>query len=382
MSGVPNHRHSYARVGSVKTFCAACVCFILQIGTVAAQIIVPDPATCTSCEISLDTLVTFGSFDGPGSLYGVPNAVHVDQHDRYWVVEAAGPPKVFGSDGQFVTSIGRFGAGPGEFRRVSAVLLGAGDSVVIIDSALGRATVIGPDQNVVRQIRIEGQFLGGKIVHWPDQVILNGILDPSAAEGFPLHLVSLEGTQLRRQNSFGSLTGVLGREPSGISRLISAIGDGTFWSAAPAAYVLSGWTRDGERVTQVERETSWFPASPDIDIGTPTRPPAPKVGSVEISPQGYAWVVALIPAPTWRSAWPTNLAAGATSVNLAHMRLEAMYNSRIELVDPRGGRVIVRFDLEGVVVSALPGGRFALYTPDADGTPRISVVAATVQGLQ
>jgi len=58
--------------------------------------------------------------------------------------------RAFGPDGEFVTSLGREGDGPGEFRRPQRILPFRGDSIVVWDFWLLRITVLGPQLELGR----------------------------------------------------------------------------------------------------------------------------------------------------------------------------------------------------------------------------------------
>lgn len=59
---------------------------------------------------------------------------------------------VFSSDGQLVRQVGRTGDGPGEFRWITSLDVGAEDSVFVFDQALQRLTVLAPDGSARRTV--------------------------------------------------------------------------------------------------------------------------------------------------------------------------------------------------------------------------------------
>lgn len=89
--------------------------------------------------------------DGDAHVFhGVADALRLA--DGSIVVADAGSHQVRGyaPDGAVRWTVGRDGAGPGEFRQLSNLAPFRGDSVVAFDYGLGRATVIGPDGGVGR----------------------------------------------------------------------------------------------------------------------------------------------------------------------------------------------------------------------------------------
>jgi hypothetical protein len=52
----------------------------------------------------------------------------------------------------------------------------------------------------------------------------------------------------------------------------------------------------------------------------------------------------------------------------------------LEVIDPLQGRVIVRYNVPGLVVSALPKAKAAVYMVAPDGTPRVQILSFAITG--
>ena len=55
-----------------------------------------------------------------------------------------------------------------------------------------------------------------------------------------------------------------------------------------------------------------------------------------------------------------------------------LYETQLEIIDFRAGKVVTRQQLPGYIVDAFPDGRVALYHEDAGGVPYIEVVLLKV----
>ncbi len=59
---------------------------------------------------------------------------------------------LFGADGQYVRLLGRRGDGPGEFRRITEVTIGVGDSIYVYDRRQDRLSVLHPQDGFIRSV--------------------------------------------------------------------------------------------------------------------------------------------------------------------------------------------------------------------------------------
>jgi hypothetical protein len=96
--------------------------------------------------VALDPVLTLGGTSSRAMLDAELNLVTRDSRGRYYVANGESPTVwVFGADGALVSRLGREGAGPGEFRRPTAVVAGPSDSLYVFDASLSRMTVFAPD---------------------------------------------------------------------------------------------------------------------------------------------------------------------------------------------------------------------------------------------
>jgi 6-bladed beta-propeller len=340
-----------------------------------APVRVPDAPTCPRCTIAATVVATLGTADGPGALSGRPYVI-ADGRGRYWAFVHDVPPMVFDAKGGFVRQVGAMGQGPGEFSSPMSGMATPGDSVLVLDGYGQRGTMIGPDLEIARLFRLPVEIIDGVAIHWPDDIIASGTIRTAEANGRPLHRVSLAGSTAVVTRHFGpvdpsSRPGV----PAQTVWLSAAKPDG-MWSAEAREYRLTLWSANGEPLRILERKPPWF-AVRSTGGGSPTTPPQPSIAAIREDPNtGWLWVLARVAAPTWRDAWPPQATApGVSEISGKSIAYEKMYDTRIEVLDTRAGRVMAQGQLKGMVLNALPGNRVATYVVDTAGYPHINLVA-------
>jgi hypothetical protein len=115
----------------------------------------PHTVTCASCRITLDSLFTVGS-SSDSVLPGQNLALARDSRGRFVGIGFDRFSLVFyGTRGAIEQTLGRRGGGPGEFSGtgIRKVIVGAGDSVIVLDDAT-RVSVVSPERKVVREFRL------------------------------------------------------------------------------------------------------------------------------------------------------------------------------------------------------------------------------------
>jgi hypothetical protein len=180
---------------------------------------------CDDCRIQLTPITVVTDPDGRGGL-AVPNSVAIDDKGRILVASsvAAYEFSVYGRNGAFVKKIGIEGEGPGEFRRIG-FLLAHGGTVHVFDTALLRWTTFDGEFNFVKTA-IMPQYPIRAVV-WRDTLVINAKIATRDRVGFPVHVVSSEGS-LIRSYGYDSLT-YRADIPYADSRLLAACPGGSLW---------------------------------------------------------------------------------------------------------------------------------------------------------
>jgi hypothetical protein len=172
---------------------------------------------------------------------------------------------VFDSAGTFLRTIGRDGAGPGEFRQAVPLLVDT-DTLYVFDRPNGRYSVITTRDSIARIVPFTN--VGGEnpfsIALLADRrVVVNGLRRDHGSDSLlPLHVVDHLG---RIQHSFGdrTFTAIDIRRPSPpFLRVVARAVDAGFWSAHRFQYRVDKWTSDGRLERTLTVEAEWFPPEP------------------------------------------------------------------------------------------------------------------------
>jgi hypothetical protein len=347
----------------------------LLAGEVSAQVVqdetIAERQLCDSCTIRLRRILSLGDTSGPGIIAGGIHGVAVDSRSRYWVLSGEEPPLVFDSLGAVIGAVGRIGSGPGEFIRPTEAQVVAGDSVLIVDGAQARATLIGPDLVARRTILMAVPLRPLIALRWPTDVIANGPVGTPGDVGWPLHVLSFSGSSVEMSRSFGPDRGdVSPFEASKLDQVLAGARDGGFWTADVLRYRLTKWSATERKERSYVRTPGWF-AKPSVAwIGNPTTPPPPAISAIAEDSDGLLWVCVRVAAPTWREGWPSGKGA---EFLYNKMSFDKMFQTTIEVIDPQARRVLARTTVPHWIVAALPGRRLAGYATDAEGEPHVEI---------
>lgn len=335
--------------------------------------ILPDAVSCSTCIIVARKVNTLGTADSIGYIRSGIHGVAVDGLGRFWVLSGEGPPLVFDSTGNFVREVGRLGRGPGEFVRPLSAVPVSGDSVLVVDGALRRATVVSASLAPGRVVQLPDVLRPLIVVTWPSLVVANGTIGTPSSIGWPLHLVAFDAIEARVVSSFGPDSGeVRPFEGPTLHQQLTRPRSGSFWSADILRYRLSRWSTTGDRLATLERRPGWFSTPSRFWIGNPQTPPPPAISAIAQDDDGLLWVFVRIPAPTWREVWPH---AAEREYRYNELQLEKMFHTTIEVIDPSAKRVVARLTLPYWIIESMPGNRAAAYTVDSNGVPHVDIFA-------
>lgn len=342
--------------------------------------LISEALSCPQCTIRFRAVATIGDTIGPGLLLGRPAAVLRDRRQRFWVVPTSGPPQVFDQKGSFVATVGRLGRGPGEFDKPTGALLLPGDSILVIDGGLFRATVIDPRLKAARSIRMREPLYPGVLLHWPTSVILRGAPAFGPPSHRSLHDVSFQEGDAQTRRSFGR-GGTMMRMGGSTARFqtLAAARNGGLWSANSYRYELHKWTDQGEHVESFERRPSWFAKESSVWLGNHSNPPPPTVAAIQEDQEGLLWVFIRIPAENWRLGWG-RAPVGAREVPASVIDIEKLFDTMIEVIDPRAGSVLARERLSGYLISVTDHHQVSIYADDQEGNPIIRVIDVALFG--
>lgn len=341
-----------------------------------ASLPVADEVSCRACQITMSAVVTLGETGGLGELRAVPVGVRVDGRGRYWIWggDDAGGPSVFNNSGRFIRLMGRRGQGPGEFEMVTDVIALPGDSVLVIDSQR-RATLFGPDLNLVRIIPLAVTLSRSVVVNWPHSLVGFDHYGAGGRGGPVIHSVAFDTKPARVMRSFGPEWKLTDFKTMTAARRILAGSTNGLWAASLQQFRLERWSPNGELTLLLERHPAW-PAPTSGELGKPDQPPPNAIQAIAEDQTGRLWVFINTAAPTWREGWPK----GAGEMRASAFEQQKMFRTVVEVLDPRTARVVTRRLLDEWIIAVLTNERAAIYTADADGVPRLRIVDLKLEG--
>ncbi len=339
----------------------------------AQEMIIADRVTCARCSIELNLRLTLNT-TGTGGTTGVPLQV-VPLSDGRRVVRLAGQlPTVLSSNGRDLREIGRRGAGPGEFQEVADVARLPGDSLLLLDSDLSRASVLGPDGMFVRSVTLPFYTSGVAVLDWPRNVVVNGMSHTPDAVGWPLHLMDFSTSPARLRSSFGDNQAELraGQDFTLIRRFFAVSGT-SFWTHQITSYQLSRYSADGRIQGTIRRQPEWFARESPWTVGGPTMAPPPFLQAAAVR-NDTLWVAAAIPRPDWQRVWHSDRIAGKRELTRAERPdLVELYKTRLEVIELRRGALVAQRDVDGLVVTIDNRLGATLYTLNRELEPKVQV---------
>jgi hypothetical protein len=147
-----------------------------------------------------------------------------------------------------------------------------------------------------------------------------------------------------------------------------------FWVAPQNRYTLELWDTSATKRRQIQRAAPWFePWFGSIDP-TKTRP-KPQVKGIAEDAAGRLWVNLLIADASWVPVPPR---APSTAIDP-----NKLFDSRIELIDPRSGQLLAFLVVPEVLVNVRGGEPIvSSFRTNADGFVIWTLYRLTVRGLE
>lgn len=324
--------------------------------------------------LRLEEVMLVGDADGPGMIAGESGTARRDGRGQYYVYQEFGQDiKLFSPAGQYLTTIGRAGAGPGEFRGISVVHPGPADSLHVIDLMNVRWSVFSPDHELVRSTRLTiPVYMQLKLL--PDGRGLFSAPVRGELGTYPLHLLDAEGAHIR---SFGEAPEEFGPPSNdGASRRMASAGPTSVWAGYRDRYRLELWDAEGLETQPrrvLERSVDWFP--PGVaEVTDADGPPAPRLQAVRQDSAGRLLVLMHVADARWQEG------AEPGAYELTITDRHRYRDTRIEMLDAETGELLAsaRSDL---MFHALVADDLAIASvTDEMGAPRVAVWSVTLDG--
>jgi hypothetical protein len=340
---------------------------------------ISDQVACPSCRIAIESAI---NLEPPENGFpGTPQAVARLLNGTIVVG--------FGFDVEMMryTPTGRLlehvepeGDGPGEYRSIYNLAALPGDSVLVVDAMLRRATVIAPSGRAVRTMPFP--TAQGTILRTADSVlIVNAALRDPKRAGLPLHEFTISG---RIGRSFGDAHPVErpGHEED-VARVTALHGPDSLWVVRTSQrYDLELWPIGDRMATRIlRRNATWFPARsyPAGTIPSANEPPAPSVTAAWEDRNGLVWVMLRVADPEWKESLIRQAERPGHEKNgLTYQDPSDYYDMLLEIIDPRAGRLLASHRMDQLLGSTGEPGLFLQMTEDQFGEPGFRLVSLTL----
>ena len=318
--------------------------------------VLPEVVPCDDCLL-LDLATRMGTEgERPGFLvdsWGVTDIV-LDGQGRYWLGQED-HVKVYDSVGEFVTSLGRGGEGPMEFRSVHPFYVGPSGNIAVFDPLNARISLINPNFSLSREIVIPA-FTRGMAGLTDDRYVFSAWMPTGEAAGHPIHL--LAGEQV--VSSFGTSHNDPNQEPLDpftADRILATSMSEHVYAAHQAEYAVEAWTPDGTRVGRLSG-----PTLDDGQRGPPgpwsrDNPPWHGVRDIHVDQDDRVWVLL----EYRKSDWLTGVVETIQPDGTVGLHLvdgpQRIYRFRIDVIDTKTCSVDASqwIDLTNVVASFVRG---------------------------
>jgi hypothetical protein len=287
--------------------------------------------------------------------------------------------------------------GPGEYGGLVVPIFLGGDSVLALDLMRDRANVLAPDLSVARSLTTSFRGQVGSFVLMGRTLVGAGPLSAAGPPRDPLHLFSPGEDAARIVRSFGA--GAVSGLPEIPANLVHWLfwklapgRNNTYWSADLRQYRLIHWSGAHSVIATYVRTPGWLLDTIVVVAPGRARRPAPLMQAIAEDSVGLLWVAthvvnpALPPAPQRGAAVPPpppgRGGRASQTIREGPSPLDPLeqYLTRVEVIDPRAGRVVTRTDFRGLLVSLLPGRRAAIYFEDTNGFPELRIVRFALSG--
>lgn len=352
---------------------------------------VTDQVSCPQCRIELDRRVVI---QAPAEgLPGFPADFAMDAHGRIYL-GFGNPPELmrFSQTGVFQQKWTRSGEGPGEARMIRYVQVIEGDSVLVYDATLQRASLFSPAGEFARAFR-SPSGMSRPIQVGDGRFVINELIGEPQRVGLPFHEFLRTGLIGR---SFGSReANVRPTESFRLKRVAApsrAYPGDHFWAAdAYGRYVIE-LRRVGvdAPVLTIERPVSWFPAPAETGFERPSidRPPLSRIWGLWEDGDGLLWVLVRVADRRWRSAVAADAGRGepgAPSRGSPGIRITnpGHYTDfRFEVIDPRRGRLVASLQVdEAFSIGSTPGVLIGYAQATDQDDPQWAVITPRVTGI-
>ena len=303
-----------------------------------------------------------------------------DSKGRFYSANASGwggVISVWSARGEYVTSVGRAGEGPGELSDLGGlnIFIDGQDRLHVRDGSLAWS-VFSPQHEFLR--RVPSRAMGG---FQRTTVILDNGMALTSNDGYAdrtwyFHVVDSAGTLNR---TFEPVGDALSRSRISLWRTLAYAGGDTFWAGPalgdPRGYLLEEWGIDGQLRRAFRRDASWFdPRDEEMRVA---------VEHLHIDDSGLLYVIVIRATAEFAEAMNRARRQGQ---RLTREERSALTEAVVEMIDTRTGKVLASevypvSEAREVIPTQLFRGlkQGAVYREGTDGLPFVDIVSVELQ---
>lgn len=332
---------------------------------------------CRGCRITAVEVARIGRGGEHEHLDQWPQSMWQDRRGRIFVMQSNGHvlPMVFDSSGAFLRSLGREGTGPGELRNAAVVFGDKSDTTFIHDWGNGRLTILDPELHIVRQIPFARIAL--KATALSDGTILaNAVTRDRARPGLPFQLFNRAGERVGVTG-----TGDIPMAPSTeifFAYRVAAAREGGFWAVPlKGRHLIERWTTLTSVTVFRRTGVPWFVEfSTGPDRLNQASLVASEMRGVWEDSVGLVWTLIRVADP--RGPSPRDTLRNPEGVYTVARNMAREYDTIVEVLDPRSGRLIASQRFDGLFNWALGNGRIGSVIEHPDGGIEIAILGLTL----
>ena len=325
--------------------------------------------TCAKCTVEVAHIATLAGVDLPSSAAMLAR----DSEGHYFIVdEHSRLLKVYGSDGTVLGQIGRRGGGPGEYELLRNVLLSSSGSVHVLDGMLSRRSEFTRQGKFVGSAPLKFQSGPGMAaVILPDDRIVVNVLPTRPRDAVLLEIAKDGKTIAEFDNADAD------PHKSWLHwRRLLVRSNGDLIVARQWTFETDVYSPSLVKKQSFVREADWAPRGAPQDEpsdGVYERPLTPQVLAMWEDADHLVWFQSLIPSRAWR-AGPRMSPATTMPDSFATLAGRPRYETVLEAVDLRLGRVVTRLQTNQPLGRSLGGGYLARTVQDSAGNPSVEVL--------
>lgn len=372
---VPTTDGFLRRTGALSTI------FVLSVTTIAfgqgADTLILGRSTCDQCVIRLHMLARLSST----ALMGKANGQAVARTmDNKWILaepDAHGPLLAFDDRGELIDTIGRFGDGPGEYRRINLIRVTAGDSIRVFDVQTGRLSTYSPNGKFTRSMQVPRPWSASFLS--TGHVLLNTVsLDPRFA-GFMLFEFDPAGNLVKPWPELHPMSII--RKPWTTLRYLVTDRLGSTWvQHLGYAPIIEHRRSNGTLMSVLYRSAPWYePYAIDAPIpATSARPPRPigfGLGNCGRHVVCALWKVA---DAHWRRGLGPEKRGEGGLPTFPVVSEDDVYDTVLDAIDIRTGLVLASQRFDKVFDGITTEGILVRNSADVTGEPTVELFQVEV----